>query len=285
MPITRANFLPASASMPRSFYSGAAAGLPPLGAVVLLLQGNMMVSGMSAGLDPSEDTVAQKGSRTMSTKRRRLIAILGWTVVLALVPGALEASQGKKKKKKKSGSLSEAIALYDQGKYDQAISLLNQIAPDQADNPEVFFYLGMSHKGLDQFDPAISNLERAAQLDRENFRARKEAGGYQFERRDYAAARVNLDSAAQLKPDDPLVQFQRGASAYLLGDHSGARAPLERAVELDPNHAHSHFFLGMTYYQLKDFGRAIEQLSIFVQQAPNAPEAAQARQLLQALRS
>lgn len=227
----------------------------------------------------------QEGNRAMRKHTGRWGRVVaGATLLLLLLPLAADAAKGKKKKKK-SGDLAQAIALYQAGQYNEAIGLLDTITQSESENSEAFFYLGMSHKGLDHYDPAVSNLQRAASLDADYFEARKEAGGYQFERRDYAAARGSLDAASQIKSNDATVEYQRGASAYLLNDYNGAKVPLEGAVQLNAAHPHSHYFLGLTYYQLRDFGRAIEQLSIFVQQAPEAPEAAQARQLLAALRN
>lgn len=59
---------------------------------------------------------------------------------------------------------------------------------------------------------------------------------------------------------------------------------LSRAVELNPTHAYGHYYLGLAYNQKKRKDLTIVHLEKFLALAPQAPEAAQVRTLLNFLR-
>ncbi|MDH5715059.1 MAG: tetratricopeptide repeat protein, partial [Candidatus Aminicenantes bacterium] len=57
-----------------------------------------------------------------------------------------------------------------------------------------------------------------------------------------------------------------------------------KCLEIDPNHAYAHYQIGLAYYQVKRPDLTIVHFDRFIALAPEAPEAEQVRNLLNAIR-
>jgi tetratricopeptide (TPR) repeat protein len=101
----------------------------------------------------------------------------------------------------------------------------------------------------------------------------------------------NLGDAAKLKEAtaalasaDPgvaaITLVNEGVQLYNAGKMNEAKAPLEKALELDPTQARAHYLLGICY-SMDDKAKAREHFNKFLEMAPNDPDAAAAKEMLQ----
>jgi tetratricopeptide (TPR) repeat protein len=92
------------------------------------------------------------------------------------------------------------------------------------------------------------------------------------------------EASAALASADPKVGaitlVNEGVQLYNAGKMNEAKAPLEKALELDPTQARAHYLLGICY-SMDDKAKAREHLEKFIEMAPDDPEAAAAKEMLQ----
>ncbi len=92
--------------------------------------------------------------------------------------------------------------------------------------------------------------------------------------------------ALALNPNDPNVLTDQGVMYRDQGDFQKAVASFQKANQIDPKHVQSLFNLGVVYAQdLKQPDKALAALNRIVEVAPGSPHAAQARQLIEDLKS
>ncbi len=92
------------------------------------------------------------------------------------------------------------------------------------------------------------------------------------------------EANAALASADPKVAaiglINEGVTLYNAGKMNEAKAPLEKALELDPTAVRAHYLLGICY-SVDDKAKAREHFNKFLELAPNDPDAAAAKEMLQ----
>ncbi len=91
----------------------------------------------------------------------------------------------------------------------------------------------------------------------------------------------------ELKTSDPakaaLNIFNQAAEAYNSGDLAAAKSGLEQALSLDPTHGKANYLMGLVFLNEGDNAKAKAHLQKFLELAPNDPDAATAKEMLQYL--
>ena len=92
------------------------------------------------------------------------------------------------------------------------------------------------------------------------------------------------EATAALATADPKVAaigfINEGVQLYNAGKMNEAKAPLEKALEIDPTAARAHYLLGICY-STEDKAKAREHFNKFLELAPDDPDAAAAKEMLQ----
>jgi len=92
--------------------------------------------------------------------------------------------------------------------------------------------------------------------------------------------------ALALKPDDADVLTDQGVMYRKLQAFDKAITNFQRAHQVDPRHVQSVYNLGVVYaFDLKDQAKAIAAWNRVIEVSPQSPQAAQARQNIQELKS
>jgi Flp pilus assembly protein TadD len=92
-----------------------------------------------------------------------------------------------------------------------------------------------------------------------------------------------LNAAQEELKDNPELYVTRGMIYLKQEKAADAERELNRAIELNPKHAYAHYYMGMAQSRLKRTDRMVMEYELFVELAPNAPEAARVRALLRSL--
>lgn len=87
---------------------------------------------------------------------------------------------------------------WNEGKYQEAIELLNKAISANPENAEAHFWKGMSYDSIKEFDLAISNFDRAIALDKEYGLAYYMRGMNYSTKKKYDLAINDLEIAAKL---------------------------------------------------------------------------------------
>lgn len=92
---------------------------------------------------------------------------------------------------------------------------------------------------------------------------------------------------AKLKESDPeragKNMFNEAADLYNNGQMAEARAAFEKILEVSPDEAKAHYMLGLVLVGMEENSAAKEHLSRFIELAPDDPDAATAREMIQYL--
>ena len=134
--------------------------------------------------------------------------------------------------------------------YAQAEARSRALVASNAEDAEALYYLGLSQQRLKRFGDAAANLERAREL----------------------------------RPEDPLVHFDLGVTRFYQQNWQQASDLLSAALEKNPEIALAYYYRGLAYAKLGRKDLLHGDLDHFVKMAPNAPEAANARQILSSFR-
>ena len=203
-------------------------------------------------------------------------------------------------------TLQEAIALGDEGRWEEMAALLATALRDSPDDPYVLCWLGVAEQevgnegaaydyfrralaeeptdpqllaviggGLAQFDdPEAERALRTAAVSAPAVAiAQLQYGAYLAREGLFAEALEHLRAAVQLEPDDPVAHGELGTALALKGDMAGAAPEMERALELAPDDAWTRLLLGLVYVELHDDETAAELLVQAAEEREDDPEA------------
>jgi tetratricopeptide (TPR) repeat protein len=151
--------------------------------------------------------------------------------------------------------------------YDQAIALLTQ--PAQV-NWRVFYYDGISHERLKQWDLAEKSFRRALELSPEEPMVLNYLGYSMIEKKiNLTEAMEMVKKAVELRPNDGYIIDSLGWAFFQLGDYEQAVTNVERAVELLPADPIIAEHLGDAYWRV---GRKLEAKFQWQHAKDNKPE-------------
>jgi tetratricopeptide (TPR) repeat protein len=98
---------------------------------------------------------------------------------------------------------------------------------------------------------------------------------------DEALTVLNASAEANEKNAD---WFATRGSIYLSKQqYKEAETDLNKAIELEPKHAYAHYYMGLTQSGLKRTDQMVKHFEMFLQLAPNAPEATRVKSLLRSI--
>ncbi len=203
-------------------------------------------------------------------------------------------------------TLQEAIALGDEGRWEDLVALLTTALRDEPDDPYLLCWLGVAEQevgqegaaydhfrralaeeptdpqllaviggGLAQFDdPEAERALRTAALAAPDLAmTRLQYGAYLAREGLFAEALEHLEAAVKLDPEDPAAVSELGTARALKGDMAGAAAAMERALELAPDDSWTRVLLGLIYIEQRDDETAAELLVQAAEEREGDPEA------------
>ncbi|MEX2281995.1 MAG: tetratricopeptide repeat protein [Gemmatimonadota bacterium] len=206
-------------------------------------------------------------------------------------------------------TLSDALALGDEGRWPEMVQLLESALRKERDDPHLLCWLGVAYRELGQDgtayeyfkrcwredpldpqllamcgaglaafdDPDAEAALRAAVLSGPDVAiARVQYGAYLAREGMFEAAFEHLEAAVQLEPEDPAIRGELAIALALKGDHARAVQVFEQTLELAPDDSWSRVLLGLIYNELNEAETAAE---ILLQAATERPDDAEAQVL------
>lgn len=175
------------------------------------------------------------------------------------------------------------VALYDEGKYDQAVAKYQQALAAAPGNAPAQAELAMTYFALTRYADAVALCQQI-------LRAHPEADPVVYvtygnsldaTQRPTEALAAYRDGLTRY-PDAFILYFNQGVTLAGQGQAAAAVASFQRAVALNPRHASSHMLLGSTQLQLGQRVLGLLALARFLVLEPNSPRAAARRAQLDA---
>jgi Tfp pilus assembly protein PilF len=130
---------------------------------------------------------------------------------------------------------------------------------------DAYYNLGVSYVKLGIYTQAISDFDRAIEINPEYADAYKGRGVAYGNLGNYTQAISDFDRAIEINPDYAMAYYDRGVVYEILGNNRQAISDFDRAIEINPEYAEAYNGRGLAYGKLgnnrqaiSDFDRAIE---------------------------
>jgi tetratricopeptide (TPR) repeat protein len=208
------------------------------------------------------------------------------------------------------------VEMGDKANAAAALDRLSALEGGGTDAAVRVFNQGAEAARVGDVDTALARFEKAAELDPELAPAHAALAGIYLDRDEHQKAVEAAEAALGIDPDLVEVQkiryegyrrmgqeekakevfaemaesdpeglaetlYENGRRAFDAGNAEQARVAFEQALQADPDYARAHYMLGLVYVNLGDGAKAKEHLQKFIDMAPDDPEVATAREMLQ----
>ncbi len=183
------------------------------------------------------------------------------------------------------------VDAFNAGDYDDAITQMGlalEALEDTPDNVEarslIFRLLGASYMGQRKYDEAVEAFTARLAYAPDDADAHLDLAQALRETGDEAGARAHTEAAMGLDPDDAATQYNAGVKMVEAGDVEGGITHMERAIELQPVYPLAHKNIGYAYARIESYQKAIDAFEKYLEQAPDAEDAAQIGDFITALK-
>ena len=204
--------------------------------------------------------------------KTRLLGILLATGVVVLPCAAAE-------------DLDAAVSLYKERKLAEAVTALQEVAGEAAENvSDAYYYQVLSLAELERVDEAQQALDKGTEAGLAEDRQLVARGRIAMARKQNKDALGLLDKAEKVNNKNPDVFYFRGLARAATNDYAAASKDLEQAVTLDPTDPYAHYYAGIAYSRIKRPDKMIDHFQTLIKLAPATPEAQKAQSLLRSVR-
>lgn len=183
----------------------------------------------------------------------------------------------------------KGLALFNDGKYEQALPYFTKATEMDADHMKSYLYMGRAYLKLDRWMDAISPLKKAYSLaprettkiiSGELLNAFLGAGIAQFQKGNYQGAIDYLKEGLKLKPGSKEVMGQLGETLLAFGTQllsekriSEAISAFKEALEVSPGNFSAYFGLAKAFFSNGDFAKALDAVRNAIKVNPKSEEA------------
>ncbi len=152
--------------------------------------------------------------------------------------------------------LTQAEELKQDGKFEEAIRVLEQILAKYPDSAEALEEIADSELSLEHYERAEVAAKRAVALDQQSYTGHYIMGFLASGREKWGTAVEELKLANHLKPNNPEILRCLGWALFASGDKMNGVVTLERALNIDPTNILILCDLGMAYMEGRNFPKA-----------------------------
>ncbi len=174
--------------------------------------------------------------------------------------------------------------LFAAGKYEEAVQAYKDAIVKEPEEPIYENNLGICYTKLGKFPEAIEAFKAMLKIRPSSYPANRSLGELYGLQKNYQEALPYFAKATEVSPDDPEAFYNLGACLMNTQDYERAAAAFTKSTELKPGYAAAYYQLGMISVNQNKKEEAIRNLEKFLELAPDDPNAAMARQLLDYLK-
>jgi tetratricopeptide (TPR) repeat protein len=144
-----------------------------------------------------------------------------------------------------------------QGKYDRAISDYDKAIELDKNNAIAYNGRGNAYKAQGKHDRAISDYDKAIELDKNNAIAYNNRGNAYSDKGEYDSAIADYNKVIELDKNSAFAYNNRGAAYGLKGAYDSAISDYDKAVELDKDYVDAYVGRATAYRAKGQYDRAI----------------------------
>ncbi|MDR1285172.1 MAG: tetratricopeptide repeat protein [Campylobacteraceae bacterium] len=181
-----------------------------------------------------------------------------------------------------------AIALYNKGKYEEALAQFNKIITSDTRSGDAFYYRALTYQKLGIYDDAISDFNQAVKLDENNGKyyaayalACKDRGneGDTHWAVEYAKKACKLGYCDVLQGIEKEMAYELGSLELLQWNSKEAARYFSIALKENPNNEEAYEKRALAYYREKEYDKAVEDYTQIIKLKPKDTFAYYAREI------
>lgn len=154
--------------------------------------------------------------------------------------------------------LSRGIAEVNEGKYNHAMSIFDQILREEPTYPEALIGRGTAYAFQRELDAAIVDFTKAIQSNPSAGEAWKRRGQARAALGESVEAIADLTKALEFEPNSADILHERGIVNYKFKDFGAAVEDLSACVKIDKDNKSAYTYLGLALSSIGDYKRAEE---------------------------
>ena len=149
------------------------------------------------------------------------------------------------------------IAYHNLKRYQEALTDLNRAIQVDPNFANAYASRGNTYVDLQRYDKALADFQRAIQLDPTLIPAYAQRSSTYAALGRYAEALADVNRVIQLDPRVAQSYWHRGNIHAAMQRYDKALADYNRAIQLNSNDANAYQCLGITYYELRQYDKAL----------------------------
>lgn len=180
--------------------------------------------------------------------------------------------------------LLEANALIQSNRFAEARAMYDALIAAYPEAWQIHPLIARTYSGENQFDKAIEHLRLGLAGDPGNIEMTLLLGNILIEHGDAAEGRQLIESVDETRVNDPYTFVNVGIVLLNQDKPADALGFFDKAVTRFPGHPDAYYYRGLTHLQMDKTAEARADLVKFLELAPEAPEAALAKKILDQLK-
>jgi tetratricopeptide (TPR) repeat protein len=153
--------------------------------------------------------------------------------------------------------IGRARGLVEQGKFQAAVSELDQAIKLDPNFAQAFAWRGRAYNLLGLYPQALSDLNEALEIDQKNILALLNRGYVRYALKDNGGGLADLNTVTELDPSNPGAFASRALIYSDMGEQDRALTELSKSAQLGPNYAPAYGNLGFVDNKLQQYDKAI----------------------------
>lgn len=126
----------------------------------------------------------------------------------------------------------KGMDLVQEGNYEKAVDLFNEIIEEHPDHPRAYYNRGFAKSKLGNYEAAIADYDKVIELNPGDVTAYHNRGLSKHEMGEYEAAIADYDKVIELDPDDETAYLNRAEVMILIGEFEQAYQDASQAKEV-----------------------------------------------------
>jgi Tfp pilus assembly protein PilF len=180
--------------------------------------------------------------------------------------------------------LKKAGELMNEKKFADARAIYEELLAKHPEATQLEPYIARTYYGEHQLDPAIEHLRKALAADPDNVQVKLLLANTLAEKGNAEESQQIIASIDESKITDPTMLLNIGIGLLNQKKPADALTWFDKSVAKFPDNADGYYYRGITELQLDKNDAAKADLTKFVAMAPNAPEAATAKGILEKMK-
>jgi tetratricopeptide (TPR) repeat protein len=243
---------------------------------------------MQIGVPPGDyNVVAEKDGLTATKKVH--VGLEMATLDITLKKGADMSEMSKEDRAKAEAKVAgikaaytEAAALANAGKYDEAIAKFNEVIAAVPKCTECYVGVGAANREKKDYAASEAAYKKALEVDPNYVEAYSGLANIYNDQKKFTEARAMSEEAGKRATaagggGNADMLYNAGVISWNANDFAKAGEQFSAAIAANPNHAESHFMLGQVYLNLGKLPEAAKEFEAYTKIAPNGPNAAKAK--------